>query len=958
MYVAIDLETTGLNPQQDAIIEIGAVRFTCAPATAPGIRVLDRFVTFVNPGRAIPLRVQQLTGITDAEVAMAPLLAHVAPDLLAFVGADVRFTVAHNAGFDDGFLRASGIDFHRPMQDTFELATILLPGAASYSLGELAHMLDIPLPDAHRALDDAEATARLFGLLLHLAARLPDGIKRILLAAGRDSGWDSLYIFADQESQRAARPSHTPYESGMPVATRRRANQEAPDPASAIVQKEGICAQPDSSDLTPFYAPGGCLNEVLGPAYEFRAGQASMSQQVMTALAGGDHLLVEAGTGTGKTLAYLLPAALYCVCQGQRTVIATNTIALQDQILDKDIPLIQSLLDRARIDAPRATLLKGRSNYLCTRRLHHWYRNRTLNPAELCLLARTLVWLQVTRSGDVSELFLPSDVDKALWRYVCSDAASCSPQRCSDPCSEDQSVLGTHYRDFFHLARRQAEDAHLIVVNHSLLLTDLESGGRILPPYENVVIDEAHRFEEAATDVLTFRAEWKQLVRWLRDLQPVGELCRQVAGACVHADDFDGQAQMSEIASLSQAAESLVRDFADSCFTLVSNHDELRTETGYTQRVALDRAFRSQPAWSELEIDWDRVSVALSQIVDRLRTLANNLANRQWWSSEPNASYLAELFALADLIDQTTATLNQIMFGTGEVQSGRLVPWAEVDDRQNTATLVCAPAFVSERLENELIHGKRSVILTGATLRTGSGFGFIRDRLGLWDVRAASVDSPFDYKRSTLLFMPSDMPDPRSPHYQLAVERAIVNAAIATGGSTVALFTSYAQLRTTAEAIRGPLDQTGITVLQHGFGSRRRLLREYRQTERAVLLGTRSFWEGIDLPGDELLCLLIVRLPFAVPSDPLVAARSADLENPFRDYTLPDAILRFRQGFGRLIRRSTDRGAVVILDSRVWRKDYGTAFLESLPPCTEKRAPLDTLQDEVRAWLRAGAGAR
>jgi DNA polymerase-3 subunit epsilon/ATP-dependent DNA helicase DinG len=214
------------------------------------------------------------------------------------------------------------------------------------------------------------------------------------------------------------------------------------------------------------------------------------------------------------------------------------------------------------------------------------------------------------------------------------------------------------------------------------------------------------------------------------------------------------------------------------------------------------------------------------------------------------------------------------------------------------------------------------------------------------------VDSPFDYRTSTLLFLPSDLPEPNHPHYQQAVEQAIIRAAVASAGATLALFTSYAQLRATAESIRAPLDKLGVTVLQHGTSSRQRLLREYRQAKKAVLLGTRSFWEGIDLPGDELRCVLIVRLPFAVPTDPLVAARSAELENPFRDYTLPDAILRFRQGFGRLIRRATDRGIVVVLDSRVWRKEYGQAFLESLPECTTRHAPLANLDVEINRWLR------
>jgi ATP-dependent DNA helicase DinG len=265
--------------------------------------------------------------------------------------------------------------------------------------------------------------------------------------------------------------------------------------------------------------------------------------------------------------------------------------------------------------------------------------------------------------------------------------------------------------------------------------------------------------------------------------------------------------------------------------------------------------------------------------------------------------------------------------------------------------LVAAPLFVNETIESQLVHRKRSAIFTGATLRTGSGFSFIRDRLGLWDVNASTVDSPFDYQSNTLLYLPSDMPEPNQSNFQQAVEQAIIKSAIASAGSTLALFTSYAQLRATAESIRAPLDRLGITVLQHGTSSRQRLLREYRQADKAVLLGTRSFWEGIDLPGDELRCLLIVRLPFAVPSDPLVAARSAELDNPFRDYTLPDAIIRFRQGFGRLIRRATDRGVVVLLDSRLWRKEYGHLFLESLPECTLRHAPLSNLEPEVSRWL-------
>ena len=952
VYVAIDLETTGLDPNRDAIIEIGAVRFACSWPDMAHYRVLERFVTFVDPLRPIPLRIQQLTGIRDADVAGAPMLDAVSPELLAFVTSDVHYVIAHNAGFDMGFLQAGGIDFHRPVQDTFELASILLPGAASYSLSELARDLDIPLPDAHRALDDAEAASRLFARLLQIAVQLPAGLVHTLLTCGHDSGWPPIRLLEDLEASGIL-PRDSSFgllgsdpESGDSIPT-----ADVPIPANGTTQRTV-----DPAGLDAFLAPHGYLSQTLGDAYEARQGQIDMAQRVLAAVNRGDHLLIEAGTGTGKTLAYLLPSSLWSMLNQQRVVIATNTIALQDQILDKDMPLVRDLLDTAGYPAPRTALLKGRSNYLCTRRLYSWYRNRRLRPLELRLLARILVWLRQTATGDVSELFLPTPAERAIWSHIASDADSCSESRCAHPTHAGQESLGPYFRDFFHQARRRAESANILVVNHALLLTDIQAGGRVLPPYSHLVVDEAHRLEEAATEQLTYRTDWNTVAVWLASLQHDGGLAHLLVEACEAAQDTDNRRRLGRVASLARKTAEQIQSFTGRLLNFARSQEAIRADSQYTQRIALDRALRSQPAWSELEIEWDTAGSSLRALLHELDHLVDDFGDKQWWLNEPYASYLAELAGLAHDLGELDAQMDRIIYSPGDSRRDS-VAWAELDEPSGSAAMVAAPLFVSDVIERELIHKKRSVILTGATLRTGSGFAFIRDRLGLWDVTALTVDSPFDYAASTLLFMPSDMPDPREGPYQQAVEQAIILAAQATGGSTVALFTSYAQLRATADAIRAPLDRHGITVLQHGSASRRRLLREYRQTERAVLLGTRSFWEGVDLPGEELQCLLIVRLPFAVPSDPLVAARTADLENAFRDYTLPDAIIRFRQGFGRLIRRSTDKGIVVILDSRIWRKDYGSAFLESLPPCTTRLAPLANLSDEIDQWLKPGRRA-
>ncbi|HXF60424.1 MAG TPA: helicase C-terminal domain-containing protein [Caldilineaceae bacterium] len=949
IYVALDLETTGLDARADAIIEIGAVRFVYDRSVHPfGCRVLDHFVTFVNPLRPIPLRIQQLTGIRDADVAAAPTLDKVIPELLSFVTSDVAAVVAHNAGFDFSFLQAAGINFHRPVQDTFELASILLPGMASYNLGELCRQIEIALPEAHRALDDATAAANLFTYLLRRMEQLPSWLVTTLLTCGEGSGWPPLILLGEHcewsiEPLRPPRVEAPPAHFGW---------DRAPD--SLLLDYGPPLVQASAAELTSLFAADGPLSRLLGGRYEVRQGQQDMAQRVLDALNCGDHLLIEAGTGTGKSLGYLLPAALWSLLNQRRVVIATNTIALQDQLIEKDIPQVQALL--ASVGAPplRAGLLKGRNNYLCTRRLFTWYVNRRLAAAELRVLARILVWLLETRSGDVGELFLPTAAERLIWSRLCSDPTTCTSERCV---GVGDLPDGSRFVDFFLRARQAAESAHILVVNHALLLADIALGGRLLPPYSHLIVDEAHRLEEAATDQLGYRVNWSLLDAQLARLQSGGDLYQGIMQGARLQDDATALQALHTVAHHAYQTARGLRSFAQAVLVFAQNQEALRHDFTYSQRLGLDGQLRAQPAWSELEVSWDPITRDAHALVRHLAALVRLMDQNRWWLEEPWATLYHDLQGLHRQVEEAIDWLDRILFEPFIPGESDMVAWLEINEQVSEATLVAAPLFVNETLERELVHRKRSVIFTGATLRTGSGFSFIRDRLGLWDVTASSVDSPFDYRSNTLLYLPSDLPEPNQGNYQQAVEQAIIRAAVASSGATLALFTNYAQLRATAEAIRAPLDRLGITVLQHGAGSRQRLLREYRQAEKAVLLGARSFWEGIDLPGDELRCLLIVRLPFAVPTDPLVAARSAELENPFRDYTLPDAILRFRQGFGRLIRRASDRGIVVVLDSRVWRKEYGQAFLESLPECTTRHAPLANLDVEIDRWLRREVAA-
>ncbi len=944
VYVALDLETTGLDSKRDQIIEIGAVRFQ-------GNRILDQFVTFVNPGRAIPLRVQQLTGIRTNDVAKAPSLAEVAPELFAFVGADVAAVVAHNAGFDMGFLRASGINFQRPVLDTFELATILLPRAGSYSLGELCRQLQISLEDAHRALDDALATAQLFIQLNALLATLPTATIEMIVQSGREVEWPPLMLFEKVYAQHQL-GYPTPRGDDEARVSSARTLPAPVDVVAGLASDESAITQTIPPALIEeFFAPTGPLARHLGGAYEVRAGQVQMAQQVLRALNHGDQMLLEAGTGTGKSLAYLVPAALWSVANQRRVVIATNTITLQEQLLEKDLPQLQAVLDQegAALSSamPNAVLLKGRNNYLCTRRLHSWRTSHRLTPAELLLLAKVLVWLPTTMTGDMSELFLANATERALWLRICSDGATCTPDRCGDQADQGQAKP----RDFFYHVRRQADQAHLLIVNHALLIADLRAEGQVLPPYSHLVVDEAHRLDEAATGQLTYRIDWTWVLALLRRLTLDDMLIAQLHYAARQQEQHGVQDQLNRVTKGADQFAKQLGDFAERLLYFAQHQNDIRRDAGYSQQIYLDQRKRTQAQWSQIELIWEQASSRLNTLIEHLTKLLNQLDALRWWQSEPTATLLNDLQGIHTQLKTLSLHLDEIVFQSDEADGGTLITWMELNEEGSSVSLLVAPLYVNEILEKILVLPRRTAIFTGATLRTGSGFTFLRDRLGLWHATALTVDSPFDYTTNTLLMMPQDLPTPDHPYYQQAVERAIIDATTATGGRTLVLFTSYAQLRTTADAIRAELDRAGITVLEHGSSSRNRLLREYRRLEKAVLLGTRSFWEGVDLPGDELQCLLIVRLPFAVPSDPVIAARSRDLENSFSDYMLPDAILRFRQGFGRLIRRATDRGVVILLDSRLWRKEYGSAFLESLPTCAISTAPLSNLGEEIPAWL-------
>jgi len=946
VYVAIDLETTGLNPERDAILEIGAVKFR-------GKKILGTWSSLANPRRRVPYYIQQLTGITQEEVDRAPPLSSLLGPLRHFVGAAPL--VGHSIGFDLAFLRRQGLFKNHVAFDTFELAAVLLPHVARYSLQRLAKELGISTSAQHRALADAETAARLFQALCEQASRLSLTTIQEIGRLGARSHWPPAQFFQEVERER----SRTVFTSSIGQQLLAKGVLDGRGSVQLLYQREwGEPLQPaahpralDVEELAGMLEEDGLLARHF-PGYEHRPQQVAMLRAVAQAFNQHQHLLVEAGTGTGKSIAYLLPAIHFAAANSEHVVISTNTINLQDQLFHKDIPDLQQLLG---IEF-RAALLKGRGNYLCLTRLNTLRQRGRLSPDEMRVLAKILVWLPSTLTGDRAELFLPSPGERAVWNQVCSDPDSCLGERCRYRRQE---------QCFFHQARRKAEAAHIIVVNHALLLADIAVENRVLPDYHYLIIDEAHNLESSVTRQLSFRVDQERLERMLtavsqevapgRHVGLLAQLSQRLERVLPEPLHSQVAPHIQRIQQGAGAARRALHELFDALRDCLSQHR--RPERGYDQHVRLTEGTRAQPAWDRVEITGDNFTLQLREVTEGLRALLEELGNLTEVDLTPCEDLLQELALyggeLYTACQQLRALLvepqeNAIYWATLPVSSGPA-------SGEEAISLHAAPLHVGRLVERYLFQAKRTVVLTSATLRAEGSFDYIRERLHAWDAEELAVGSPFDYASSTLLYLPDDIPEPNQPYHQKEVERALTLLCRAMEGRTLALFTSYSQLYNTARAIAPALRKAGISVFAQGQGaSRQQLLENFRTTPRSVLLGTSSFWEGVDVVGEALSCLVIVKLPFSVPTDPIFAARSETFDDPFGQYAVPQAILRFRQGFGRLIRSKTDRGIVVVLDRRVQSKFYGQAFLDSLPRCAIRQGPIAQLPQAAQEWLRQG----
>ena len=919
--VAIDLETTGLDPERDAVIEIGAVRFQ-------GTRIQDEFQQLVNPGRPLDRFIVELTGINDAMLAGAPRITQVLEPLREFVG-DYPI-LGHNVRFDLSFMQRKGLFLDNLALDTYDMASVLIPAAARYRLDALASALGVISGEHHRALSDAQTTHQIYLRLREIGQSLPYSLVDEIVNLGSHIDWGAGYLFEDILDEWE--------ESGHPTPHPKPEMRKEPIPARAELVPQDDIQPLDEEDLAAILEPGGAFADALD-GYEFRSQQVTMLRSVANALSNSKHLLVEAGTGTGKSLAYLIPALHWAAQNGRRVVVSTNTINLQDQLLQKDIPSINQALGTNYT----ASVLKGRGNYLCPRRLSAMRRLGVNSSAEIRLLTKILVWLVQGGSGDRSEINLGAREEGMLWSRISADSEECAP----DVCQAFSDGKCPYY-----YAQELAKSSHVLIVNHALLLADIATGSRVIPEYDYLIVDEAHHLESATTNGLSYKVTEREFGRLLNELGARSRGLLQQVLAFVRArlspkDAAQAQDAIQSAIEKARECETQTGEFFQSLNDFMASRREDRPISRYGQSERIIPSSRTLPGWTDVEVSWENLREPLTTIIHSTLDTADALADLI--SQEKGDDLLLSLRTTARDLNALQEQLDEFIFEP----ASKVIYWIECSASQEQLSLHAAPLEVGHLVEEHLWHAKESIIMTSATLTTHGSFDYLRQRLSALDAEELCLGSPFDFETSTLLYLLDNIPEPSDRHgYQRAVKSGLLALCKATQGRALVLFTSYQHLKQTARALTEPLAREGILVFEQGEGaSRHALVESFRSTEKAVLLGTRSFWEGVDVPGDALSVLAILRLPFDVPNDPIVAARAETYEYPFDEFMVPEAILRFRQGFGRLIRTRSDRGIVVIFDHRILSKRYGHAFVESLPQCTLQVGPLQELPQAASRWL-------
>lgn len=915
-YAIVDLETTGHAPSKgDRMIQIAIV-------FVKDWTIIDTFSTFINPGKSIPIFIQQLTNISNEDIQDAlPFESHA--DQIYKMLKDCTI-VAHNADFDYTFLQAELMRSNLPglsgrKVDTVELAKIMFPTSYSYKLQDLAADLQIPLENAHRADDDAMATAKLFLNCMEEMRKLPSVTLEQLHKRSFSLRSDLSHLFYEAlKERRTQNTEEMDYFGGFALRKKEIGNRASSAHHQFPVDHE---------------AKGEALQKSF-PQYEKRTRQFDMMDRVWESLKHKREIVVEASTGIGKSLAYLLPAAIYAKKEQKQVAISTYTTHLLDQLIFEEIKKAEKVL----AEPIRYTMLKGMHHYIDLKRFSELLAGADESYDETFAIMQTIVWLYKTESGDLDELNVSGGGQFFIDKIRKHSHSSIEVKELAN--------------DFYEHALKKGRNAELIITNHAMLLTELNRKEPLLKSVDGWIIDEAHQFISASVlreEKVFSYTQWKylfgqigtfdddQLLRSIRELSLLWGI-----GNVNSLDELERR-YVKMVESFDLAIEKIIQSLSQKPFKKHATKrsirlKEIETDEGLMSEVVarmqrwIDYADMFGKKFKESQIEWNA---------------KNSLIHSEWlyWLREIKikASEWDEIFLNPD--DNYSV-------------------WIEEDRRSIPGSLVVVKRPINvESSVKELFDRHRShagIIWTSGTMTVPENERFIANQLGLpSSVPIYKFTAPESFYKGASLYIVDDMPDiqqvPQTEFIE-AVADAVIQTVLATEGRCFVLFTSQDMLRKTVDLIQdtGLLSEYMLIAQGMTSGSKMRLLKSFQRFSHSVLFGTNSFWEGVDVPGEALSAVIVVRLPFSSPDEPVFKTRAERLSarglQPFTSYALPEAILRFRQGFGRLIRSSTDRGVFIVLDRRIEKKSYGKDFINSLPPVPVKKVSLEDMVLELESW--------
>ncbi len=1002
IYIAIDIESTGVEADTGEIIEVAVLRFRLEKGGT--VRVLDEWQTFVRPQNPIPYKITNLTGIRQSDVESAPSFNQIRERLRQFLGNYP--IVGHSVESDIGFLRRAQFELTNPALDTYELATLVMPQQGNYSLKAVSEALGVGAAEAHRALADARMTMETFAALVGRIEQLPPDVLTEVdrIAAQLLGEWSLHGLFRDaievqkEENDTGGAVSNL----GALLKAKLAEQQKQAAPKSDDLSFLFLAEEKKPPELEPNPIGAAHLaqleNRVVPPIREAFDQKRPLLLEVPGGSAGSQH---------ERTWGMLVAAVENARREGRPVVIATNSQSQREGLVDHLIPELQERLGqlenppasasgakkRRQEEAKpfKAAVVKNQTSYLCLRRWENFRKTPLLTDDELKLVIKILVWLPTTTEGDGSELRIGNS--ERLWSRINSQPGLCLPQFCDRPGKP---------RCFFYRVQEQARTSHVIVADQGLVLADLIGQAGTLPSSKFLIIDDAHHLEDEASKqfgtVITPYSLFNFLDWLSRPVTWKPDMTKERTGFLHSLERYYKKDTGPEIKTIlkrvaeeaayqvflgREAAGTLLRDLSN----ILYQHNQ---DSGQADgRVRLDHKFRHGPIWAETVGVWESFHREWEELYYRLAELREEANGVRLSLAKAD-----ELIVDMDYyVNQCNYLLNKLTaaFETGEAgqifwmgstrlhasssaaqalapEGGEAAPVAE----RAGINIYNAPLEVAPMLEQSLFSRGQSVALLSSTLTTENDFSFIKDRLGLQHAQPFEIRlQPERNYATSLLYLPTDMPEPNQPGYQKGIDQYIMELARLTKGRIVVIFSSNSALRMTYKTVQRPLEGSNILVLGQGLdGSRRSMMTRFKSTARAVMLTTLNYWETTDLssggqtaetedeaaPEGLFNLLVITKLPFDPPSDPVFAARveSRLFDRPFEQYSLPRTILRFRQTFEYLLAGQPERSAVVMLDSRLVSKSYGSLFLNSLPPLTTRLDSLGQMKSSVEDWLKNG----